>query len=508
MHGYGGTTAANAEWLGKPQSRLALPAIPAPVALCAIIVAALGLRLALTLSHDGYLGTDGGAMLLSALHWMGQAVPAIDISRPPLSPGLLLAPFVAVGGLDTGYKVWTALASIFPVVAVIPLLRRFLSTWQTVAAVGLLAVDLTWAEMTFTGALPLVGFGLFALLLWALVKLVDGWSWPAALATLATVPLLAFTSQTATGIAAICVAAFVAYLWITKGLDAIDAVIAPLIVGSVLALTAWPWYAFPGSDKTLAYPGPAIYLLSGFGLVWYQMALLAGLSVTALRKAEQPALKAIAVMSLVLVALMPWASYDESLMNIFYRARFLAPIPTMLLGTWAFARYVAPAWKPLAVTGVAALGLLVALVGWRWEFAGQSRVGDMVTPDVRPMVEYVKANPNGAVITNTFSLGLWTSALTGEHTYWTWQTQPPSRYQETDAAVRCVLGWLTCDPDAARASLNVGYVLVDARHQLPAHVGPAKQPLYGAPAVNPWTESLPNAELVMQQGTAQLWRIP
>ena len=513
MHGYGETVNTGAV-RANTRTAFAFLAVPAPYALAVVVLGAFVLRLTLALTHEGQLGPDGGAYLLSAQHWLyrlglwAHDVPTVDVSRPPLSPGLWLGAFIKPFGLDMGFRLFTAVGSIVPVLCCIPLFRRFLSPWQVVAATALLAVDMNWAEMTVTGVLPLIGFGLFALILWGLCGLTKEWRWREALTVVAVVPLLAFTNQTATGLAFICISIFVLFLFFTKGMEYIDGMAAAVVAGGILALASLWWYAFPGTDKTLSYPGPVVYLTHGFGFVWWQMAALGTLAILAIRKARDIRLRAIGVLSIALVLLMPWASYDESVMNIFYRARFLAPIPTVLLGTWAYARYVAPQWRPVALASLAVTVALAGLLGWAWEFRGQASAGDMVTPAVAPMVEYVRDNPNGAVLTNGFSLSLWTAALTGEKTYWTWQIKPPLQYQAEDEVVRCALGWVaTCTPAEAVRQLGVGYVLTDARMQLPANVGPTKIPLYGAPSQNPWNQPIPNATLVMQDGTAKLWKL-
>ena len=83
-----------------------------------ILAGALALRLALALSYDGYWGVDGGAYLLSVNNVLGNEPTGAGFPRPPLAPGWLLVPFVELFGDDAGYKVWSALASLCPVIPI------------------------------------------------------------------------------------------------------------------------------------------------------------------------------------------------------------------------------------------------------------------------------------------------------------------------------------------------------------------------------------------------------
>ena len=54
---------------------------------CWIIAGALLLRLVLAVTHDGYLGVDGGAYLLSRNAVLGDEPTGAGFPRPPLAPG-------------------------------------------------------------------------------------------------------------------------------------------------------------------------------------------------------------------------------------------------------------------------------------------------------------------------------------------------------------------------------------------------------------------------------------
>ena len=150
--------------------------------ICLIFAAAFALRLGIVLALEGLLGVDGGAYLLSVNAVLGDEPTGAGFPRPPLAPGWLLVPFVTLLGTDTGYKVWSAAASLAPGIPVYLLARRvgnlrgFSPIWVPVFAVGFLFVDLLHAEMLVTGALPMIAFGLLGTAWWAMGSLAEGWS--------------------------------------------------------------------------------------------------------------------------------------------------------------------------------------------------------------------------------------------------------------------------------------------------------------------------------------------
>lgn len=462
------------------------------------------LTLFLVLNHVGALGVDGGAYVLSAKSSLGQHVPALDISRPPLAPGYLLAPFIRLFGLDTGYKLFTAIGAmaIFP--GFILFARRLLRPWPLAIAVALLSVSLTQSEMIVTGVLPLMGFGVLFALLWAITDIAEHRDSLTSGYVLALgMPLLALVNQTATGIAAIVIPVYLFGLWKYGGIQYPGELRKMLGLGLLASLVALPWYigVLPGGKTGMHYPGAWLFPLPN-AVTLLHCALLGSLAILAFVQSKQPQMKALALVSLVVVCLMPWGSHDESLMNIFYRSRYLAPGLTTILTLWSCSFF--PAMKRLTPPLLAgALVLFLALIpGFAWEFHGQAAYSDMITPDMQSMIDYIKANPNGAVITNGWSLSLWEGALAGQDSYWIWPSKPPVRYQAADVQVRTAIGWVDGDIAAARRAIHAGYVLVDARHQVN---NPARQ--YGAPKVNPWFDPIPKAELLMANGTAKLWRL-
>lgn len=186
-------------------------------ALLLLLLAALTLRLALTLSHEGFLGVDGGAYLLSRNDVLGHEPTGAWFPRPPLAPGWLLVPFTSLLGDDTGYKVWAALFATLPVIPVYLLARQHLSDRFALFAAGFAAVDLLWVEMMVTGALPLGGFALLGLAWWEMGELAERFSWKNAGILALSIGLIPWVNQTTAGLALIMLPAYwLALVWFSR----------------------------------------------------------------------------------------------------------------------------------------------------------------------------------------------------------------------------------------------------------------------------------------------------
>lgn len=506
-----------------------------------ILAAALALRLFLTLTHDGYLGVDGGAYLLSVNAVLGNEPTGAGFPRPPLAPGWLLVPFVETLGVDGGYKVWSAIASLAPVVPVY-LFTRQLGVAPALFAATFLLLDLNHAEMVVTGALPLIAFGLLGTAWWAMCSLVERWSWRTAGVLAGCVGLIPWVNQTTAGLALVTIPVFaMALLWYNRklavpqenmprlafrtssgtglggaaNLSPTYRLCLPLCVGAVIALEALPWYiqVLPGTGL-LHYSGKFLYLANWADSSWWQLLLAWPLGVWMIRKGEAPWLRALGVMVCLLGTLLVGMSTDETVLNIYYRSRYLLAVPFYVGITWlVFTRWLPkfraeliPQWIPITGT---ALALGVMLFGYSWIFARQSEYSDMATPATAEALMFMeRTDPGAGVVNNSFTLALWISALNRVPSPHTWTWEPPTTWTETDKDVRCLLGWVPdCNPAEAKERLKVGFVLIDSRFPYYNRRAPG---VYGALNKKaPWGSlpTVPWLTPVFHQDTTDVYRI-
>ena len=475
-----------------------------PYALVAVIGAAFLLRLVVTLSHEGYLGVDGGAYLLQTKRLLGLNIEQIDFTRAPLGPGIVLVPFIVLLGNDVGFKVWTAIFAVLPLFPAFYLLtRRFLSPVAALSATAFLAVDLWQWEMLVTGVLPLVGIGLILLTLWGLA----GTGKPSErLAITIAVGLIPYVNHTSTGLAAISIPVFLVALSLSQGsFDPIRRNLYPLATGVVIALFALPWYkdVVPGSPR-LSFPGAKVFINPWSSAGWVQAWFAVPVALAVVKWTPNPALKALAVVMGVHSVLTLFSSYDESIINIFFRSQHIVSPLLILLATWMAVQLV-PLLTRLGI-GTLAAGLFVLMAaGSLWLFQHQAHYSDMVTPAMDRARAHVPDQSEKTLITNGFMTGLWLAALEGSPTAWTFSTEPPARFQEQYENTQCLLGWRECDPQAAAESLNSEYILIDMRFP---HINHREPNLYGAPE-DTWgpTEAAPWLDMVYSEGTVRLWKV-
>ena len=474
---------------------------------------------------------DGGAYLVGMNAVLGDEPTGAGFPRPPLAPGWLLVPFVHYLGIDIGYKVWSSVASVLPAIPIYLLARRIGSSSTprgftpsprfapAAFAVGFLLLDLLHAEMIVTGALPLIAFALLAMVWWAMGELADEWSPTAAGVLAVCLGLIPWVNQTTAGLALVTIPVYGAALVWFKARDndhllsIIPRLAVPLAAGGIIALCALPWYmdVMPGTGL-LNYPGPFMYLSPWNDSSWVQVALAWPLGLYIIWRAEQPWLRAFGVLILLLSALAPWLSTDETVINIFYRSRYLLAIPFYIAITWCvFVRWF-PSYPPwgktlsmaLTVSAIAIMG-----TGYWWQFNNQTKYSDMVTHETEQALEIARASGDGkAIINNSFTLALWISAINKVESPHTWTWEPPSHWTQTDKDVRCVLGWRPeCDISESVQELNAGWVLIENRFPYYNLRAPG---VYGAVNVpEPWA-SLPTTpwlDLVYSKGTTDLYRI-
>ena len=487
---------------------------------------------------------DGGAYLVGVNAVLGDEPTGAGFPRPPLAPGWLLVPFVHYLGMDIGYKAWSSLASVLPAIPVYLLARRIGSSsthrgspsfprWIPAAfAAGFLLLDLLHAEMIVTGALPLIAFALLGLVWWAMGELAEEWSWSSAGVLIISLGLIPWINQTTAGLALVTIPVYGAALvgfkakatWDTQQitgfiryndhiLSVIPRLVIPLFAGGVIAICALPWYlqVMPGTGL-LNYPGPFMYLSPWNDSSWVQVALAVPLGLYVIWRGQQPWLRAFGVLILLLAVLLPWLSTDETVINIFYRSRYLLALPWFVAITWCvFARWLPsmPPWGKTLSMALTVAAIAIMGTGYWWQFNNQAKYSDMVTHETEQALEIADASGDGkAIINNSFTLALWISAINKVESPHTWSWEPPSHWTQTDKDVRCVLGWRPeCNVPESVQALNAGWILIENRFPYYNLRAPG---VYGSINVpEPWA-SLPTTpwlDLVYSNGTTDLYRI-
>ncbi len=488
-------------------------------------------RIWLTLSHDGYLGVDGGAYLLGVNAVLGDEPTGAGFPRPPLAPGWLLVPFTSLLGIDVGYKVWSSIASVLPAIPVYLLARRICREYSPTPAIfaaGFLLLDLLHAEMLVTGALPLIGFALLGMVWWAMGELVEEWSLPKAVVLAVCLGLIPWVNQTTAGLAIVTIPVYSAALvWFNSkqqlspdspesrgamptARTALLRLTPPLFIGGILALAALPWYmkVLPVSG-VLNYPGPVIFFTYWGDSAWFQFFLAIPLGIYLILKANEPWLRSMGVLMILLGTLLLFLSTDETIINVFYRSRYLLAIPVYVGLSWCvFTRWL-PQMPGMARKAACALAVAVAglmAVGYVSQFDRQTDYSDMATPATVRALAMLDGDPNAGIINNSFTLALWISALNKVQSPHTWTWPPPPTWTETDKDVRCVLGWVDdCNYRAATERLGVEYVLIDTRFPYYNARAPG---IYMAPD-DQWavTAKTPWLTKVFDEDTTIVWRI-
>jgi len=516
------------------------------VAFLAVLGLALTVRLVLALSWDGYWGVDGGASLLNVNYVLGDEPTKAGFPKPPLAPGLTLAPFILTLGVDIGYKVWSALFAILPIIPVYLLTRKYVGSWPAVGTALFASVDWFWGEMFVTGAHPLVAFALIGMAWYSMAEKAEETSkhWSRHdIIIIASIGLIPWVNQTAAGLAVIVLPVyFVALCWFKREL--LDRVLMPCLVAGLIAIGALPWYmqTLPGS-ALLTYDGPIIYWAWGINtLQGFFIALPLG--VFAVWKCKDYRVKSLAVMLLVFAALLPWLSFDEVLINPPYRARYLLALAFYPVMAWVVfniwiprvLRYLAPkdglleaGTKPIEPSlaprnrkgeihqVLIIIAALVAFVYMSSVFIyvvrDQASISAMVTPETAIALEMIrneqqnsKTAQEAGTATNSFTLSLWVAGLNKTPSPFLTTAPPPPAYVESDILLRCSFGWVDdCDGRVAAGKLGIRYLLVEERFP---HYNQFAPDNYLAPE-NQW-EVTANTEwlkLVYSAGTTRLYKV-
>lgn len=506
------------------------------------MLAAASFRLFLALTHEPYLGIDGGAYVLSALEVLGRENTSVGFPRPPLAPGWLLAPFIHFLGIDAGYKLWTALFSLLPLLPVYLLARDLVSKSTAIFALGFMAVDLTTMEMMITGSLPLIGFSFMGLAIWCIIRLTERWSRLHFWLLAASIGILPYINQSAAGIAAYILPIFTIALFFLLPTDRgwnkcniVFYVLPAAFLGVLIALGSLPWYLanLPG-DSELRFPGPLIILVNWWDpAVGLHSPIAMGTAFLLWRSTKTPSygkvrtretvllppvivlspyiLRAVAVVLAILGIVVLFLSFDEAVVNLLFRPRYFMAILVypaiayLLKGIWPMKGSLRK--DSAVVYPMVIVWLFLFLWGQTFVFEKQTFFKDMVFPETVEALDIAKVErPDQAIITNAYSLSHWVAALNQVESPNTWSLEPSPYYKESDRHVRCLLGWVDgCDAQASAQTLDAGYILIDER--MPDEIWAGR--VYGSPSEDEWANlySVPWLRLRYSEGTVRLWEI-
>ena len=435
-------------------------------AACILIV-----RLWMAISHPSFLGVDVGAYLLSRNAVLGVGNYGLDFTRPPLSPGWLLVPFTEVWGDQIGYAIFSAVGGMAPFLPFWMLARRFLSQGQALVALLFIMVDFLLAQMFVTGVLPLIGFAWLLLLIWGIFELRTNPGWKPELAVIVSLPMIAYSSMTAAGITAFILPATLVLLRVFgKWRLPVRSYLVPLSIGLVLAATALPYYVgtAPMGAET-RWGGDLLAFEYVQAILAWILLLSPWLAIAIFAKSSPAEVRVLAVICAAAMLLAVLKSADETLMNLLYRPRYLAPFFYWPLIVWVACRYW-PRELPgsRVMGGMLAVGFLAlfTLMGYS-QFHTMSRFSDQTNLNVEKALALIPED--APVITNSASL---TQLIAGRRPtmtrgYWLQAMEPPPKYTEEDKLVRCIVGWVPgCDQQAALKATGARYVLTESQLDL------------------------------------------
>ena len=465
------------------------------------LMAVASARLFLALSHDTFLGIDGGAYLLGMFQFWGNGPEQAGFDRPPLAPGYLLVPFIWLFGVTPlGYNLYAALGSMVLWPSFWLLARRILPVWWAVLATVLVSLDWEQWIMFVTGVVPITGFSGLCIALWAMLSLAEEPQRRGPIIALfMTIPLIALSNQTSAGLGLLSLSA----AWVA--LPNKRTVATWLGLSGVLALVvAFPWYqgVLPGAER-VAVPGPLFFLAPFTEYQWQQAALviLALLGIETLwRRAVDPPL-GIKMLSFVVAVhvsvLLIWSS-DEALQNILFRGGIWLMVPFWVLAAWA-ASQLLPGFKTWFSVAVVAAVLFVGAAGAVWLYQRQELYSTHFSRDVLDAVQTLDMDTVTRIGTNGESRAYWLSAVSGKPVAWLQQARPQPSYMEQERQARCEIGWL---PECANGYVSHWIVDRTERQQVSAPIFVAPKP------EEPWSQigvDAPWLELVWRQGQVEVW---
>lgn len=481
------TTATVRQWSPLLTFRLAL-------------LAAFLFRTWLIFGHGGFLGVDMGAYLAQAEGYLGKAVPQTDFVRPPLAPGWLLVPFVWLFGAQPGALLFTLVGSFAPLVPLFLLARKLAGEQIAVIACVFALIDPQAAQMTVTGVLPMLGFALLLTAILAAVSAVEDnrWELPLAL-SLGAIP---WVNQTTAGITIVVMPVLLAGLCHLHGWRKVAKLSIGLAAGACIGLAALPWYlgVAPGSGE-VRFPGPLVTwpLLGTYNLYLGALFIIIAVAGWYWLKGSVR----IAALTLGWLGLLSlWFSYDEAVLNVFYRSTYLAAYFGWIVVAALLVKGVQVPWARAALIAVT-IGLLAPV--FASTFRLQAWYSDMMPPETVTAVNMIHSlDPQARIATNGRLSAIWIAALTQQPAIWTHATTPPKAFAQGDYEARCLAGFVPdCNPVQVARTTGTRWVLVDRRFQ-----DEQEQPVYGAPE-GMWdvTAEAPWLELVYRSGSVNLWRV-
>ena len=225
--------------------------------------------------HMAVLGMDTGMFLMN----LRASVDGGDLygyqARPPLAPGLQLAPFIGLWGLETGTKAWAIAASATMIPALYLFARGWMShRWALLAVAGALGagVQLVGQATHGNSIAPALALTLLALRLILDHHRVGGgltWRIPAIALIVGAIPWL---SQNGAIVAGISLSAFALGLNGGRPQFSIIAAGAAGIALAIYPLAKWYWPVAPWVTNELSGPGGVQWsiapLSSGFMAAW------------------------------------------------------------------------------------------------------------------------------------------------------------------------------------------------------------------------------------------------
>ena len=474
-------------------------------------LAALALRMTLVLLHPGFLGIDGGAYFLHLNHLLGDEPTGAGFMRPPLAPGWLLFAFTLPFGDMLGYDLFSVFFSMLPLIPAFYLLARLvLRPWGAAIATTFFSFDLLTAEMLVSGILPLIGFGLIILTMVGVWGMRGGFGVREAAAIAISVALIPYVNQTSAGIAMFALPIFtLSVVYFSKEWRILSRIALPVLIGGLIGGTALHWYGdvMPGSPL-MRFPGPVMYLSHWADSSWVQMLLTVPTGFIVARNAKNPALRAIGVLAIFEGFMLLWLSNDETIINIFYRARyFVMPLLTINIA-WLISTYAWPVWTRTGAKKATAglmIGAGLILSGYVFQFQNQAYYSDAITPDMQTVMQRIPDDNEKGIIANGFIFALWVAALEKVPVAWTFSASPPPFYQEQYEHTKCVFGWRTdCDPVESAKAINMGYILLDIRFP---YINKRMHNYSGAPKDTWSTMDSPWMQLIGSEGTARLYEV-
>lgn len=481
--------------------------------------AAVRLAIVFVWLDGGMWSIDGGTYLINRDHVLGIEQNTLIHPRPPLAPGYLLVPFTAVLGDDGGLRLISVLASLLTLPATYYAARSVLPPAHSLAAASLAGVHLWLVEGMAAGMIVLLAYSLFAVIL----RVVVDWSCGRAslwgsVAMAVAIGLMPFVNQSMTGLATVAFAVLIPYAgWLRRkqGHQVLSDryFVCALFVGLFIALFALPWYlpVAPGGD-TVRYGWaehgliklqtlPVVFVLSSLPLavlVWVGWPL---------RKSQ--GMPVLVGATLIFTGLMIFESSDESIANVFWRAKYAAALPACIMLVIIGSRL---GLGRISLILGCVLGGIVSAAILALHYGAPGGSPQVVSSDGKDAVEWIAehAQPKDVIVSTDWSFARFIGPMTDREVI----TVMPHGFFSTDVlpvAFRsnhelglCVLGWKDdCGMAEVIASSGAKYAIVDYHHADYLHPEIAPD-LYSA-----WehTDALPYTKLVWQRGDVYVWEL-